>query len=109
VRMLPVQTLQKERHFHENEHDGRHKYDQTLSQDNDNQDGMSYNLKTHKEKTENLIYEHDMDAKGENKDTQKYIGSYNQECVETQCEVEQSTTRCNTSTEREESKALKIS
>jgi len=28
---------------------------------------------------------------------------------QTQCEVEQSTTRCNTSTEREESKALKIS
>jgi hypothetical protein len=36
VRMLPVQTSQKERHFRENEHDRRHKYDQTLSQDNDN-------------------------------------------------------------------------
>jgi hypothetical protein len=47
--MLPVQTSQKERQFHENEHDGRHKYDEILNQDNDNQDGMSYNLKTHKE------------------------------------------------------------
>jgi len=65
--MLPVQTSQKERQFHENEHDGRHKYDEILNQDNDNQDGMSYSLKTHKEKTENLIYEHDMDAKGETK------------------------------------------
>jgi hypothetical protein len=88
VRMLPVQTSQKERHFHENEHDGRHKYDQTLSQDNDNQDGMSYNLKTHKEKTGNLIYEHDMDAKRENKETQKYVGSYNQECIETDTQTE---------------------
>jgi hypothetical protein len=49
---------------------------------------MSYNLKTHKEKTENLIYEHDMDAKRENKDTQKYIGSYNQECIETDTQME---------------------
>jgi hypothetical protein len=49
---------------------------------------MSYNLKTHKEKTENLIYEHDMDAKRENKDTQKYVGSYNQECVETDTQIE---------------------
>ena len=77
VRMLPIQTSQKERHFNENEHDGRYKYDETLNQDNDNQDGMSYSLKTHKEKTRNLIYEHDMDAKGGNKDTQKYVGSYN--------------------------------
>jgi hypothetical protein len=59
-----------------------------LSKDNDNQDGMSYNLKTHKEKTENLIYEHDMDAKKENKDTQKYVGSYNQECIETDTQTE---------------------
>ena len=35
------------------------------------------------EKTENLIYEHDMNVKMENKDTQMYIGSYNQECDET--------------------------
>ena len=69
VRMLHVQTFQKERHFHENQHDGRHKYDEILNQDNDNQDGMSYNLKTHKKKTRNLIYEHDMDAKKGNKDT----------------------------------------
>jgi len=88
VRMLPIQTSQKERHFNENEHDGRHKYDETLNQDNDNQDGMSYSLKTHKEKTRNLIYEHDMDAKGGNKDTQKYVGSYNQECYETDTQTE---------------------
>jgi hypothetical protein len=29
------------------------------------------------EKTGNLIYEHDMEAKRGSKDTQKYIGSYN--------------------------------
>jgi len=83
MRMLPVQTSQKERQFHENEHDRRHKYDEILNQDNNNQDGMSYNLKKHKEKTRNLIYEHDMDAKRGNKDTQKYVESYNQECDET--------------------------
>jgi hypothetical protein len=88
VRMLPVQTSQKERHFHENEHDERHKYDEILNQDNDNRDGMSYSLKTHKEKTRNLIYEHDMDAKRGNKDTQKYVGSYNQECYETDTQTE---------------------
>jgi hypothetical protein len=49
---------------------------------------MSYNLKTHKEKTRNLIYEHDMDAKRENKDTKKYVGRYNQECVETVTQTE---------------------
>jgi hypothetical protein len=87
--MLPVQTSQKERQFHENEHDGRHKYDEILNQDNDNQDGMSYSLKTHKEKTRNLICEHDMDAKRGNKDTQKYVGSYNQEGdeIDTQMEI----------------------
>ena len=89
MRMLPVQTSQKERQFHENEHDGRHKYDEILNQDNDNQDEMSYNLKTHKEKTRNLICEHDMDAKRGNKDTQKYVGSYNQEGdeIDTQTEI----------------------
>ena len=88
MRMLHVQTSQKERHFHENEHDGRHKYDEILNQDNDNQDEMSYSLKTHKEKSRNLIYEHDMDAKRGNKDTQKYVGSYNQECDETDTHTE---------------------
>ena len=78
--MLTVQISQKERHVHENEHDGRHKYNEILNQDNDNQDGMSYSLKTHKEKTGNLIYEHDIDTERGNKDTQKYVRSYNQEC-----------------------------
>ena len=75
--LLPVQT------FYENEHDGRHRHDQTLNQDIDNQDETSYSLKTHKEKTENLIYEHDIDVKMENKDTQMSVESYNQECDET--------------------------
>ena len=34
--VLFVQSSQKERHFHENEHDERHKYDDKLNQDNDN-------------------------------------------------------------------------
>ena len=63
--------------MHENKHDKRHKHNQTLNQDINNQDGTSYNLKTHKEKIVNPIYEHDMDAKIENKDTQKYVESYN--------------------------------
>jgi hypothetical protein len=88
VRILPVQTSQKERYFHENEHDEKHKYDEILNQDNDNQDGMSYSLKTNKEKTENLIYDYDMDTKKGNKDTQKYGGSYNQECDETDTQIE---------------------
>ena len=86
--LLPVLTSYKERQFHENEHDERHRHDQTLNQDTNNQDETSYNLKTHKEKTENLIYEHDMDAKIENKDTQMYVGSYNQECDETDTQKE---------------------
>jgi hypothetical protein len=86
--MLPVQTSQKERQFHENKHDGRHKYDEILNQDNDNQDGMNYSLKTHKEKTGNLICEHDMDAKRGTKDTQMYVGSYNQEGDETDTQTE---------------------
>jgi hypothetical protein len=49
---------------------------------------MSYSLKTHKEKTGNLICEHDMDAKKENKDTQKYVGSYNQQGNETDTQME---------------------
>jgi hypothetical protein len=49
---------------------------------------MSYSLKTHKEKTENLICEHNMDAKRGNKDTQKYVGSYNQEGDKTDTQME---------------------
>jgi hypothetical protein len=44
-----------------------------LNQDSDNQDEMSYTLRTHMERNENPICEHDKDAKGENKDTQKYV------------------------------------
>ena len=70
MNVLAVQNLQKERYFYENEHDERHKYDEMLNQDNNNQDGMSYILRTHMERTRNLIYKHDMDAKKGNRDTQ---------------------------------------
>jgi hypothetical protein len=70
--VLSVQSSQKERYFHENEHDERHKYDDKLNQDNDNQDEMSYILRTHMVKNRNPIYEHGMDTRRENKDTQKY-------------------------------------
>jgi hypothetical protein len=59
-----------------------------LNQDNDNQDDMSYILRTHMERTENLIYEHDIDSKRENKDTQKYIENYNQEYDKTDTQME---------------------
>jgi hypothetical protein len=67
--VLYVQSSQKERQFHENKHDGRHKYDEKLNQDNDNQDEMSYNLRAHMVKKKNLICEHGMCARKENKDT----------------------------------------
>jgi hypothetical protein len=59
-----------------------------LNQDNDNQDDMSYILRTHMERTGNLIYEHDIDSKRENKDTQKYIENYNQEYDKTDTQME---------------------
>ena len=86
--LLPIQTSSKERHFHENKHDGIHRHNQTLNQNTDNQDETSYSLGTHIEKTKNLIYEHDMSVKMENKDTQKYAGGYNQECDETNMQKE---------------------
>jgi hypothetical protein len=61
--------LSLQTHLHENKHDGRHIYVETLNQDNDNQDKRSYTLRTHMEMNENPTYEHGMDAKGENKDT----------------------------------------
>jgi len=65
VNVLSIQNSQKERCFHENEHDWRHKYDEMLNQDNDNQDEMSYILRTHMEKNGNPICEHGMDEKME--------------------------------------------
>jgi len=59
-----------------------------LNQDNDNQVEMSYTLRTHMEKNENLICEHDIDAKGGNIDTQKYVENYNQEYDETDTQME---------------------
>jgi hypothetical protein len=38
-------------------------------QDNNNQDESSYSLRTHMERNENPIYEYDMDAEMESKDT----------------------------------------
>jgi hypothetical protein len=40
------------------------------------------------EKTGNLIFEHDMDAKRGKKDTQKYIENYNQEYDKTDTQME---------------------
>jgi len=54
-----------------------------LNQDNDNQDEMSYILRTHMKKNGHPICEHGMDAKRENKGTQKYTKNYNQEYNET--------------------------
>jgi hypothetical protein len=67
--VLSIQILQKETHLHEIRHDRRHKHVEMLNyQDNDNQDKMTYNLRTHMEMKENSTYEHDMDVKKENKD-----------------------------------------
>jgi len=79
VNVLSIQNSQKERYFHENKHDGRHRYDDMLNQENDNQDEISYILRTHMEKNGNPICEHGMNAKRKNKDAQKYAENYNQE------------------------------
>ena len=81
--MLFVQNSLKETHLHENKHDERHRYVEMLSQDNDNQNKKNYILREHIERNENPTYEHDMDIKKENTDTQKYLESYNQEYDET--------------------------
>jgi hypothetical protein len=70
---LAVQNLQKKIYFHENEHDGRHIYVERQNRDNNKQDTRNYNLRTHKKMNESPTYEHDTDAKTENKDTQKYV------------------------------------
>jgi hypothetical protein len=66
--VFSVQNSQKERRLHENEHDERHKYVEMLNQDSDNQEEMSYTLRTHMERNINPICEHDIDAKRGNKD-----------------------------------------
>jgi hypothetical protein len=76
---LFVQNLQMETHFHENENDGRRIYVEMLNQDNDNQDERNYTLRTHIEMNRNPTYEHGMDIKKENRDTQKYIENHNQD------------------------------
>ena len=88
MNVLYVQNSQKERYFHENEHDRRHKYNEMLNQDNDNQDEMSYTLRTHMKRNGNPICDYDMDAKRENKDTQKYAKNYNQKYDETNTQTE---------------------
>jgi len=69
MNVLYVQNSQNEKHFHENKYDRRHKYDEMLNQDNDNQDRMSYIIRTHMERNKYPICEHGMDTKKENKDT----------------------------------------
>jgi len=59
-----------------------------LNQDNDNKDEMSYTLRTHMERNENLIYEYDIDAKRGNKNTQKHVENYNKEYDETDTQME---------------------
>ena len=81
--VLSVKSSKKERYFHENKHDERHKYDDKLNQDNDKQDEMSYILRTHVVKNGNPICEHGMDTIRENKDTWKYVENYNHEYDET--------------------------
>jgi hypothetical protein len=85
--VLSVQNLQKETHLHENKHDKRHKYVETLNQDNDNPNEKNYILRTYMEMNENPTYEHDMDGKKRNKDTQKYIENHNQEYNETNTKI----------------------
>ena len=49
-----------------------------LNQDSNNQDERNYILITHMEMSENPTYhEHGMNARKENKDTQKYIENHN--------------------------------
>ena len=78
-----VQIYQMEKHVHENGHDGRYKCDEIQCQNIDNQDERDCSQKTHKEKTENPIYDYYKDAKKENIDIQKYVKNDNQETVET--------------------------
>ena len=49
----------------------------------DNQGESNCSKKTHKENTENPIYDYYRDAKKENIDNQRYVKNYNQETVET--------------------------
>ena len=61
--MVFVQSFQKETHFHENKYDGRHKYVETLNQNNDNEGERNHTLRTHMEMNKNPTYEHDTDIK----------------------------------------------
>jgi hypothetical protein len=72
-----------EKHVHENGHDGRYTCDEIQCQNIDNQGERNCSQKTHKEKTENPIYDYYRDAKKENIDNQKYVKKYNQETGET--------------------------
>jgi hypothetical protein len=51
----------------------------TLNQDSDNQGERNYILRSHMEMNRNLTYEHDMDAKKGNKDTQNIIDLFGPE------------------------------
>ena len=69
-------------HVHGSGHDGKYKYGEMQCQDIDNQDARNYIQKTHMERNENPIYDYYMDAKKENRDTQRYAKNDNQETVE---------------------------
>jgi len=81
--MQSVQICQTEKHVHENRHDGRYTCNEIQCQNIDNQGERNCSKKTHKEKTENPIYDYYRDAKKENIDIQKYVKIDNQETVET--------------------------
>ena len=78
-----VQIYQTEKHVYENGHDERYTCDEMQCQNIDNQGERNCSQKTHKEKTENLIYDYYMDTKKENIDIQRYVKNDNQETVET--------------------------
>jgi hypothetical protein len=71
-----------ETHVHGSGHDRKYKYCEMQCQGIDNQDARNYIQKTHMERNENPIYDYYMDAKKENRDTQKYAKNDNQETVE---------------------------
>jgi len=69
---LFVQMLQKETHHHENEQYKSHVYIEILHQDKDYIDERNYILRTPIEMNRNPTYEHDMEAKKENRDSKRY-------------------------------------
>ena len=82
------QTQRTGKLVHEIKHDGRCRYDQTINQDNDSLDEMSYSLRTHMEQSDSLTYEHCKDKVKESRDIKKYINKHNQMLDETNIQRE---------------------